>query len=321
MSTDQIPLYVEAQPGQVVRSQDWNAMQRSARNSIRTHRHNRTATDDAAIDDNALQIRTDEIADGAVTEAKLADNAVTSAKIADGTIQMVDLAPALQTAIGSAGQLADGAVTEAKLANNAVTSAKLVDDAVTSAKIKDGTIAWNDLNSDVQGRVTSGGALADGAVTTVKIKDGAVEEAKLADNAVTSAKIKDGTITMVDLTPELQSAISAGGTPGPLPTFGLLTVQPGESIEITHGLGNVPVAILIGVGTMKPSPSPTAGFTQHYLYRGPQQSTDQFAVVQSATYVASPRPRFDWSKTFSLESNADEPRDVIWWAFTGERPK
>jgi hypothetical protein len=74
MAIGDIPVFREAQRGQVVRSDDWNGIQRELRNGIRAHRHTRVAgapADDAAPADLALQITTNEIADGAVTAAKL----------------------------------------------------------------------------------------------------------------------------------------------------------------------------------------------------------------------------------------------------------
>ncbi len=70
----------------------------------------------------------------------------------------------------------DGIVTEA---------ATVSDDAITSAKIADGTIIANDM--------------ADAAVTSAKIADGAIATADMANDAVTSAKIADGTIAPADL--------------------------------------------------------------------------------------------------------------------------
>ena len=58
--------------------------------------------------------------------------------------------------------------------------------------------------------------LADNAVTSAKIADGSVTTAKLADNAVTSAKIQDGSITGTDLA---NNTVTAGKiASGVLPT-------------------------------------------------------------------------------------------------------
>lgn len=96
MAKDDIPVFRAAQRGQVVRSDDWNAIQRELRNSVRGHRHTRKAddpSDDAAEIDVATQIATDEIADGAVT----------GAKIATDTIDTANLTPSLRAALGGGG--------------------------------------------------------------------------------------------------------------------------------------------------------------------------------------------------------------------------
>jgi len=96
MTITDIPEYVEASPGDLIRSSDWNNVQRQARNSIREHRHTRVAgatANDAATQDNALQITTDEIANGAVTGAKIATDTITVDKIAPnavGTNELID---------------------------------------------------------------------------------------------------------------------------------------------------------------------------------------------------------------------------------------
>ncbi|RLI46534.1 hypothetical protein DRO69_02820 [Candidatus Bathyarchaeota archaeon] len=67
-----------------------------------------------------VPIGTDDIADGAVTSAKLADGAVSTAKLADSAVVE--------------SKIADGAVTSAKIADSAITTAKIADGAVTPAK-------------------------------------------------------------------------------------------------------------------------------------------------------------------------------------------
>jgi hypothetical protein len=96
MAITDIPEYVEASPGDLIRSSDWNSVQQQTRNSVRTHQHTRVSgapVNDAATQDNALQITTAEITDGAVATAKLAASAVTLDKVAPnavGTAQLVD---------------------------------------------------------------------------------------------------------------------------------------------------------------------------------------------------------------------------------------
>jgi len=119
MALSDIPEYQRVSSGDLVRADQWNTMQRQARNSLRTHRHTRNATaapDDSNPDDVAPQITTNEIADGAVTAQKLGGGAI------GGTA------------------LADGAVTSTKLADSAVTTAKIASAAVTAVKLSFQTV-------------------------------------------------------------------------------------------------------------------------------------------------------------------------------------
>ncbi len=84
---------------------------------------------------------------GALTTSNLADSAVTSAKISDGNVSNSDLAASSVTSA----KIADGNVSNADLAANSVTSAKMADgnvsnadiaaDAVTSSKIASGAVS------------------------------------------------------------------------------------------------------------------------------------------------------------------------------------
>ena len=60
MAKEDIPVFREAQRGQVVRSADWNTIQRELRNSIRTHQHTLVAdrpVDDSTEEDNVANYR------------------------------------------------------------------------------------------------------------------------------------------------------------------------------------------------------------------------------------------------------------------------
>jgi hypothetical protein len=134
MAITDIPEFVEASPGDLIRSSDWNNVQRQARHSVRTHQHTRVSSapaNDAAAQDNALQITTDELANGAVT----------GAKIATDTITVNNLAP---NSVGSS-ELITASVRLSKLAFTTVSSGsatlspgeeeeQLVDDAAPSTK-------------------------------------------------------------------------------------------------------------------------------------------------------------------------------------------
>jgi Chaperone of endosialidase len=82
-------------------------------------------------------IVSDDIASGAITEAKLADAAVTGTKIADASISASKIVPG---AVGT-DEIGDGQVTDAKLATNAVTTTKILAGAVTQSKIATNLIA------------------------------------------------------------------------------------------------------------------------------------------------------------------------------------
>ncbi len=159
------------------------------------------------------------ITDGAIGTADLADGAVTSAKLADGTIATVDLADDAVTAT----QIAADAVSEAEIAADAVTTAKIQDASVTAAKLATDTavLSLNSATNDVTlleganidivqvgqnitisttgGNEVGTGDIADNSITGAKIIDGAVAEADLAPDAVTSAKIADATIVATDI--------------------------------------------------------------------------------------------------------------------------
>lgn len=107
---------------------------------------------------------------GSIGTTEIADSAVTSAKIADGTIVNADIS-------------ASAAIEKTKISGTAITAADtgtvsttlIADDAVTAAKI------------------------ASGAVGSDEIATGAVGTDELADGSVTSSKIADGTITNTDI--------------------------------------------------------------------------------------------------------------------------
>jgi hypothetical protein len=116
MAKEDIPVFREAQRGQVVRSSDWNTIQRELRHSIRTHRHTQDPdepVDDASELDNALQIAADEIADGALATRHLQNGAVTGAKIAAGAVGLARLDPAVRGRLNGTAQVRTGVVTVA----------------------------------------------------------------------------------------------------------------------------------------------------------------------------------------------------------------
>lgn len=83
------------------------------------------------------QVKTSDLAGGAVTNAKLGANSVNSAKIADGTIDNADLAA---SAVTSA-KIAAGGVANSDIAGNAVTTSKIADETIRYADVAEAFIA------------------------------------------------------------------------------------------------------------------------------------------------------------------------------------
>jgi hypothetical protein len=127
------------------------------------------------------------ITNSGVGVTQIADGAVTSAKIADATI--------------ITGDLADGAVTSAKIADGTIVAGDLASDSVTTAKI---------LNANV-----TTAKIADLNVTTGKFADLGVTTGKIADAAVTAAKIAGGSIdsTKLDGATVVTNSEHSGSTP------------------------------------------------------------------------------------------------------------
>lgn len=181
------------------------------------------------IDDEAID--TDQLADGAVTTAKLADDtivagdiatgAVTTTEILDGTILTGDisadtiLAADIATGAVATAEILDGTILVGDLADGAVTSAKILDETIASADILDGTIGADDIAA----AAVTASEIADETITTTEILNGTIASADIAvdtiaavdiaadgvatseilDETILSADIFDGTITAADL--------------------------------------------------------------------------------------------------------------------------
>ena len=121
------------------------------------------------------EVKTEHIANGAVTTPKIADEAVTARKLDERSV--------------TTEKLATGAVTGSKIAENAVTGSKIRDNTVRAEKIAAGAVTTAKIGEQ--------------QVTGSRIKDKTITADKLASNCVTTEKIANGSVTKSKLSFEL----------------------------------------------------------------------------------------------------------------------
>lgn len=122
------------------------------------------------------------ISAGTIDELQLADEAVTNAKIAVNAIQ--------------GDVIAAGAITETKVGSSAISTVKLAAGAVTAAKIAAGTITATEIASN--------------AITAVKIQAGAVTSAKISVSQLDAISADMGSITAGTVTGATLRTASSG---------------------------------------------------------------------------------------------------------------
>jgi hypothetical protein len=128
----------------------------------------------------------------------VATTGTTYAAVRIGTKQIKD------NAITSS-KIRNGTVKNIDLARNSVVTAKIVASAVTGLQIRDGSVGNADLGNDsvsttrIRGGAVGNSDLANDAVTTSKLRAGAVGTTDIADASVTGAKIADSSITAADI--------------------------------------------------------------------------------------------------------------------------
>lgn len=134
-----------------------------------------------------VEVAIGSVSAGAIGTTELANDAVTTAKIQDGAITADKLAP---DAIGDI-SLEDGSVTTAKLANSAVTAEKLAAGAFTTPKIADNAVT----NAKMASSSVSTANIIDSNVTSAKLGTASVTEAKLGSDSVSTGKIQNNAVT------------------------------------------------------------------------------------------------------------------------------
>jgi hypothetical protein len=136
-------------------------------------------------------IATANIADDAVTAAKMAANSVDSDSYVDGSI---DLAHMSVNSIDS-DQYVDASIDTAHLAADVITAAKIADDAIDSEHYTDGSIDTAHIAAD---QITNA-KIADDQIDSEHYVDASIDLAHLAASSVNSSKIVDDSIVNADI--------------------------------------------------------------------------------------------------------------------------
>ncbi|MFD2099484.1 beta strand repeat-containing protein [Flagellimonas iocasae] len=213
---------------------------------------NVTGGTDAAFNDVTLEIADDaitsaKILDGAVNTDDIADLAITNAKLGNGSI--------------STGKIMTSAVNSAAIANNTIQAIDIADDAVTAAKIN-GDVAGSGLIQAVDGslEVDVASLTGDGDITSTDLNvtggtDAAFNDVTLeiADGAITSAKILDGTINTVDIADLAITNAKLGN--GSISTGKIMTSAVNSAAIANNTIMDVDVAITAGIQGTKINPN------------------------------------------------------------------
>jgi len=139
----------------------------------------------------ASAITADKILDGVVGSLKLADEAVTNAKIAVDAIQ--------------GDVIAAGAITETKISDDAVSTNKLSANAVTAAKIAANTITASEIAantitaSEIAANTITASEIVANTITAAEIAAATITAAEIAVNTITAALIQAGAITSTEI--------------------------------------------------------------------------------------------------------------------------
>jgi len=142
---------------------------------------------------------------GTITTAQIADDAVTDAKLANSINSAIAANTAKVTNATHTGEVTGA--TALTITDAAVTTAKIADDAVTDAKLANSINSAITANTAKVSNATHTGEVT--GATALTIADGAVVTAKIADDAVTAAKIDEAadiTVSGLTVTPSSNAA-------------------------------------------------------------------------------------------------------------------
>lgn len=182
------------------------------------------------VDDSTIEVSSDalRLKDAGITNAKIADGTISNGKLANSSISGVQLGGTLAAlTAGSTGgivmssytgtgavndlsiNLDGGSLTTSssglKVDTNGIATLMIQDDAITSAKLADGSV----LTASLADLAVTDAKLAANAVVTTKINDGAVTTAKIAADAIDATKIADAAVQREHLNANVVNAAGA----------------------------------------------------------------------------------------------------------------
>tara|TARA_R110000772_G_scaffold69137_4_gene152913 strand:+ start:809 stop:2407 length:1599 start_codon:yes stop_codon:yes gene_type:complete len=181
-------------------------------------------------DDSTIEVSADalQLKDAGITNVKIADGTISNGKLVNSSISGVQLGGTLAAlTAGSTGgivmssytgtgavndlsiNLDGGSLTTSssglKVDTNGIATLMIQDDAITSAKLADGSV----LTASLAALAVTDAKLAANAVVTSKINDGAVTSAKIAADAIDASKIADAAVQREHLNANVVNAAGA----------------------------------------------------------------------------------------------------------------